>query len=304
MSQKTVIIIGGPTASGKTAVAIQLAKWFGAEIISADSRQCFREMKIGVARPTDAELAAIPHHFIASHSIHDTVTAASFESYALQKAAELFQRHDVVIMVGGTGLYIRAFCEGFDPIPEIPEVVRAEVRSSYVMHGLPWLQAEVEKLDPQYFAAGEIQNPQRLMRALEVFKATGQSVLRFRRREKAQRPFRIVKLALELPKAQLHQNIGLRVDQMIQMGLVEEVRSLIPYQHLNALQTVGYRELFAFFSGESTLANAVEAIKRNTRQYAKRQMTWFRKDPHFYWFAPTEVEAVYLWLQQIIGQTA
>lgn len=286
IKQKTVIVIAGPTAVGKTSVGIEIAKHFGTEIISADSRQCFRELNIGVARPSEEELEAVPHHFIATHSIHQKLTAATFEEYALAKAEQVFQSHDVIVMVGGTGLYIKAFSEGMDKIPEVPEIVHNEVIASYHENGLEWLQEEVEKLDPLFWEKGETKNPQRMMRALEVAKATGQSIYHFRRGEKKQRPFSIIKIALDLPKEILHQNINYRVDKMIEAGLPEEVKSLIPFQHLNALQTVGYKEIFQHLKGETSLPVAVEAIKQNTRQYAKRQLTWFRKDKEYTWSGP------------------
>ncbi|HWJ91540.1 MAG TPA: tRNA (adenosine(37)-N6)-dimethylallyltransferase MiaA [Flavisolibacter sp.] len=284
--KRTVVIIAGPTAVGKTSVAIQIAQQLNTEIISADSRQCFRELKIGVARPSEEELHTVKHHFIASHSIHEKITAATFESYALQKTEALLQQYGTVVMVGGTGLYIKAFTEGVDEFPEVPEHIHNETIVAYQENGLEWLQAEVQRLDPLYYAAGEVLNPQRLMRAFEVFKATGQSILRFRKGEKKERPFNIVKIGLALPREELHRNINARTGQMMENGLLEEARSLIPYQHLNALQTVGYRECFAQFKGEMTTAQTVEDIRKHTRQYAKRQMTWFRKDPAFQWTLP------------------
>ena len=283
---KTVIIIAGPTAVGKTSVAIEVAKYFNAEIISADSRQCYKELNIGVARPSEHELAQVPHHFIASHSIHEKVTAGSFEKYALEKVNHLFYQHQVVVMVGGTGLYIKAFAEGIDEMPVVPELIRNEIVSAYHTHGLEWLQEEVKKLDPVFYKEGEIENPQRLMRALEIFKATGKSIQHFRKGEKKKRDFNIVKVALELPREALIKNINLRVDQMMEEGLLDEVKHLVPYQQVNALQTVGYVELFDFINGEMTLPEGVERIKINTRQYAKRQMTWFKKDKEYQWFPP------------------
>lgn len=280
-----MIVIGGPTAVGKTAAAIQLAKHLGTEIISADSRQCYKELKIGVARPSDEELQEVPHYFIASHSIQETVTAATFEAYALEKVSLLFQKYDTVVMVGGTGLYIKAFCEGLDRIPEIPSGIREEIIQKYETEGLGWLQRQVEQEDPAFYAVGEILNPHRLTRALEVVRATGRSVLEFRKGKKAQRSFEIRKIALELPKEVLRRHIDHRVDAMIAMGLVEEVRELLPYKHLNALKTVGYKEIFDYLDGICTLEEAVSAIKTNTRHYAKRQMTWFRKDPEFEWMS-------------------
>jgi tRNA dimethylallyltransferase len=285
-TKKTVIIIAGPTAVGKTSVAIEVAKHFSTEIISADSRQCFKELKIGVARPSDEELSAVPHHFIASHSIYQKITAATFEEYGLNKATELFQKHDVIIMGGGTGLYLKAFCEGMDQIPEVPGAIHSEIIIAYKENGIEWLQEEIKENDPQFWKKGEIKNPQRMMRALEVVKATGQSIFSFRKGEKKQRDFNIIKIALELPKEELHRNINHRVDKMIEDGLLKEVESLLSYQHLNALQTVGYKELFQYFNKEVSLTEAIEAIKQNTRQYAKRQLTWFKKDKDYDWFAP------------------
>jgi tRNA dimethylallyltransferase len=288
-SPKRVIIIAGPTAVGKTSVAIQLAKHFNTGIISADSRQCFREMNIGVARPSMEELKEVPHHFIATHSIQEEVTAATFESYALRVAEELFAKHDTVIMVGGTGLYIKAFCEGLDMIPAIDPAIRERIMNNYASNGLAWLQQQVQEKDPAFYANGEIQNPQRMMRALEVVEGTGQSILSFRKGEKAKRDFTIIKTALELPKEELHRNIHTRVDQMMEAGLLSEVRSLLPYKDRNALRTVGYAEIFDHLDGKCTLEQAVEKIKTNTRQYAKRQMTWFRKDGDIKWFAPSAI---------------
>lgn len=285
---KSLIIIAGPTAVGKTAIAIEIAKHFGTEIISADSRQCYKELNIGVARPTQEELAAVPHHFIASHSIHETVNAGIFEQYALGKLQEIFQHNDIAVMVGGTGLYIKAFCEGIDAMPEVTELVRKEITSAYEQYGLSWLQDQIKILDPEFYVVGEMQNPQRLMRALEVFKATGKSILHFRRGQKAERDFKIVKIALDLPKEILHRNINNRVDNMMEHGLLDEARLLIPYQHLNALQTVGYKELFDHFNGKISLPDAIDEIKKNTRRYAKRQLTWFKKDKEYVWLKANE----------------
>lgn len=286
--QPTVIIIAGPTAVGKTAFAIEVAKHFNTEIISADSRQCYREMRIGVARPSEKELAEVKHHFIASHSVTEDLNAGSFEKYALSAAEAIFRHHSVVVMVGGTGLYIKAFCEGIDPMPEVPDAVRQEVIRGYEQKGLIWLQKELQTKDPAFWAVAEQQNPQRLMRALEVFNATGQSILVFRTAKKTERPFRVIKVGLELPKDQLQERIHRRVDQMMREGLLEEVKSLVPYRSHNALQTVGYRELFEHLDGSCSLEEAVNHIKTHTRHYAKRQLTWFRKDQAFRWYAPSE----------------
>lgn len=286
LTTPTVIIIVGPTAVGKTAAAIRLARYLKTKIISADSRQCYRELNIGVAKPTPAELSAVPHYFVNSHSIQEEVNAAAFEELALQWTSDIFRESPVAVMVGGTGLYIRAFTDGLDTIPPVDQSIRGHIRLHYEEHGLPWLQEEIKKYDPDFYATGEIQNPQRLMRALEVRMSTGQSILSFRTREPRQRPFQVRTIGLQLPKEQLHQRINDRVDAMMQAGLLEEVKSLLPYRNHNALQTVGYKELFDHLDGKHPLAEAVTAIKTNTRQYAKRQLTWFRRDLSVRWTDP------------------
>ena len=293
----TVIIISGPTAVGKTSFAIELAKHFQTDIISADSRQCYREMKIGVARPSDQELAEIKHYFIASHSVSEDLNAGSFEKYALAAAEEIFQKNKVAVMVGGTGLYIKAFCEGIDPMPVVPEEVRKQVTEGYEQKGLIWLQKELQQKDPAFWAVAEQQNPQRLMRALEVLYATGQSIMIYRTAKKTERPFRIIKIGLELPKEKLHERIHLRVDQMMQEGLLEEVKSLLTHRLHNALQTVGYRELFDHIDGLCSLEEAINQIKTNTRHYAKRQMTWFTKDKEIKWMTPSNDSLVCVYEQ-------
>ena len=290
--QKTVIIIAGPTAVGKTTAAIELAGYFQTEIISADSRQCFKELNIAVARPSRDELKKVKHHFIASHSVHDEMNAALFEQYALEKIKMIFKKHDVTVMVGGTGLYIKAFCDGLDDVPAVDPAIRKKIILNYEQKGLQWLQHEVEKKDQEFFKRAEIQNPQRLMRALEVIESTGRSILSFRKGEKVKRDFKIIKIGLELPKDELHRNINARVDAMMEKGLLNEVKNLLPYKNLNALQTVGYSELFDHLDGEISLEKAIEEIKKNTRQYAKRQMTWFKKDKEIKWFPPSQVKKI------------
>lgn len=299
MKKKTVIIIAGPTASGKTSLALKLAAFYNTKIVSADSRQCFTELNIGVAKPTAAELAEVQHFFINSHSVNDTVNAASFERYALSAAEEIFEESDVVVMVGGTGLYIKAFCEGLDDIPPIEENIREEINRDYEKNGLSWLQNEVKQNDPEYWQKGEQQNPQRLMRALEVITATGNSILSYQVSKTKERPFNIIKFALELSREDLYRNINHRVDAMMRDGLLFEVRDLLPLKKLNALQTVGYKELFEHIEGNTTLEDAVEEIKKNTRHYAKRQITWFKKDPEFIWIKPeTTPEEIDFYLKQ------
>lgn len=295
---KSVFIIVGATAVGKTRVALELAQHFKTEIISADSRQCFKELKIGVARPSERELTSVKHHFIASHSIHDDVNAGTFEQYALEKVKALFQTHDAVIITGGSGLYIKAFCDGMDEIPPASEDIRKTIISNYEQRGLKWLQKEIQEKDAEFYRVGEIQNPHRLMRALEVIEVTGRSILEFRKGKKERRHFNIIKIGLELPKDELHRNINVRVDKMIEEGLIKEVKDLLPYKNLTALQTVGYSEIFDHLDGKVSLEKAIELIKKNTRQYAKRQMTWFRRDNEIKWFNPSGVQEIETYLDK------
>jgi tRNA dimethylallyltransferase len=285
---KTCIIIVGPTAVGKTALAIRVAQHFSTSIISADSRQCYKELNIGVAKPSAEELKIVTHYFINSHSIQENVNAGVFEKYALEKIDELFSTKDIVVMAGGTGLYVKAFCEGMDEVPEIDPAIRKKIIAEYETNGLAWLQQQVEQNDPEYFAKGEIQNPQRLMRALEVKLSSGQSILSFQNKQKKERNFDIIKIGLELPKEQLYQNINTRVDNMMRDGQEAEAKSLQLYKQLNALQTVGYKELFEYFDGTISLNEAIIKIKLNTRHYAKRQLTWFKKDPEIKWCVANE----------------
>ena len=283
---KTCIVIVGPTAVGKTSLAVQTALHFKTEIISADSRQCFKELNIGVAKPSAEELAQVRHHFISSHSIKDEMNTGVFEQYALNKANDIFKEHDVAVVVGGTGLYVKTFCQGIDEVPVVDEKIRKKINAEFEWEGLEWLQKEVEKNDPLYYTQGEIKNPHRLLRALEVKLSTGKSIIEFRTQQKKPRPFNIIKIGLEIPKEQLHKNINSRVDVMMKAGLLDEVKKLVPHKKLNALQTVGYRELFGHLIGDLSLEDAVEVIKINTRQYAKRQMTWFKKDEEVIWCEP------------------
>lgn len=282
--QPTVIIIVGPTAAGKTAFAIEVANQFNTSIISADSRQCYNELNIGVAKPTATELAAAKHYFIGTHSINEEVNAGVFEKYALDAAAQIFKTNAVAVMVGGTGLYIKSFCEGIDAMPGIDPALRNSIIEDYEKNGLASLQAQVANSDPEYFAqTHEKNNPQRLMRALEVVLTTGVSITHFQSAQKLTRPFNILKIGLSIPREILNERINSRVDAMMEEGLLQEVASLLSSTHVNALQTVGYQEIFAHLRGEITLEDAVEKIKQHTRQYAKRQMTWFKKDNQINW---------------------
>lgn len=277
MSQKKCIIVCGPTAVGKTDHAINLALKYSTPILSADSRQCYRELHIGVAKPSSDQLKSVSHYFINSHSIQDEVNVKVFERYALNSATQLFKEHDTAIMVGGTGMYIKAFAEGIDEIPEIDPAIREDIISNYKTKGQNWLYEEIEKTDPKFFGSGEMENPQRMLRALEVKLETGKSILDYQLKQKVQRDFDIEYVLLELPPEELYQKINKRVDNMMLEGLMQEAKSLYSFRHLNALQTVGYKELFSYMDGDCTLDFAVEEIKKNTRRYAKRQMTWFKK---------------------------
>jgi tRNA dimethylallyltransferase len=282
--QPTVIIIVGPTAVGKTALAIEVANHFNTSIISADSRQCYQELSIGVAKPTAAELAAAQHYFIGSHSIHEDVNAGVFEKYALDAAAQIFKTNTVAVMVGGTGLYIKSFCEGIDAMPGIDPALRNSIIEDYEKNGLAWLQEQIANNDPDYFNhTHEKNNPQRLMRALEIVLATGKSITHFQSAQKVTRPFNILKIGLSVPREILNERINNRVDAMMEEGLLQEVTSLMSSAHVNALQTVGYQEIFEHLRGEISLQDAVTQIKQHTRQYAKRQMTWFKKDNQINW---------------------
>jgi tRNA dimethylallyltransferase len=287
----TIIIVCGPTAVGKTTFAIELALALKTEIISADSRQCYKELNIAVAKPSDKELAEVHHWFINSHSIHTEVNAGVFEKYALEAAEKIFENRTTAIMVGGTGLYIKAFCEGMDNIPAIDPNIRRKVMAEYEEKGLEYLQEQVAEKDPDFWEIAERQNPQRLMRALEVFLSTGKSINLFRISDKKERPFNIIKIGLDLPRLRLYEQINNRADAMMEKGLLAEANELYSYRSLNALQTVGYRELFYYLENKYSLAEAVEKIKINTRQYAKRQLTWFKNDSTVRWLNPDEVSA-------------
>ena len=295
---KTIIIIAGPTAAGKTAMAISLAEHFDTAVISADSRQCFEEISIGTAKPSLQEQATVPHFFIDSHSIAEEVNAGVYEQLALQYAADIWKWKDIAVMCGGTGLYIRAFAEGIDDIPAAPADIRNSINALYDKNGLSWLQEEIRTKDPAFYAIAEIQNPQRLIRALEVLYATGRSITTFRTARITKRDFRIIKIGITLPKELLHANIEHRVHQMIAAGLVDEVRAVLPYRHHNALQTVGYKEIFDYLDGKTTLAQAIELIIIHTRQYAKRQLTWFRRDENMPWFDARDKDAVLQYIKQ------
>jgi tRNA dimethylallyltransferase len=287
---KTLIVIAGPTAIGKTALAIQVAQHYQTEIISADSRQFFKEMSIGTAKPNSEELAAAPHHFINSHSINQEVSVGTFEKEAIQKIKELFQKHDVLVMAGGSGLYVNAVLYGFDEIPKADESIRNKLNQQFIEEGIETLQQQLLELDPTYYKEVDIRNPQRVIRALEVCICSGKPYSTFRKTENKARNFKVILIGLELEREKLYERINHRVDLMMEDGLLEEVKSLQEHQHLNALKTVGYTELFKYLNSECSLPEAVDKIKQNTRNFAKRQLTWFRKNEELIWFKPDYIE--------------
>lgn len=282
----------GPTAVGKTAMGITLAKHFQTEIISADSRQFYKEMSIGTAKPDKEELGQAKHHFINSHSIKEEYSAGDFEKDALSLLDRLFKEQDVVVMVGGSGLFVRAVCEGLDNLPKAPAAIRERLNGVFEQEGIEPLRQQLKDVDPDYYNTTDIQNPQRVIRALEVYEATGRPFSAFRVREMAHRPFETITIGLNTEREKLYERINNRVDKMVEDGLVEEVRSLLPYRDKPALLTVGYAEIFDFIDGKITLEEAISRIKQNSRRYAKRQITWFKKYGDTVWFEPDDWEGI------------
>lgn len=289
---KFLIVIAGPTGIGKTNLAIQLAEEYNTEIISADARQFYKELNIGTAKPDAEQLAAVPHYFINNISIHDNYSVGQYEQAALQILDTVFAVYDVVILVGGSGLYIDVILNGLDNLPASDAEIRKEVITIFESKGLKYLQEYISKNDPEYFRIADIQNPQRMMRAMEIILQTGKPFSSFRKKNSAERNFNSIQICLDMEREKLYQQINARVDVMMQNGLLQEVKQLFPYRHLNALQTVGYKELFEYLDGNFTLENAINKIKQNTRNYAKRQLTWFRKDKNYTWFNPKDYDAI------------
>ena len=286
--QKRLIVLVGPTAVGKTPVAIQLAHQLGTVIISADSRQIYKELEIGTAKPTPAELATVPHYFIDIKSISEDYDAGQYGREALMMIREFFKKYDNLILCGGSGLYVRAVTDGFDEMPEVAEGVREKIIKGYEEKGLAWLQGQVEASDPDYFSVVDQRNPQRLMRALELNYSVGKTLTELRKKSKINHPFKIVKIGLELGRDMLYQRIDDRMDVMVQAGLFEEAKFFYPQRNLQALQTVGYREIFGYFDGLYDKEEAIRLLKRNSRRYSKRQLTWFKKDHEVKWFKPNQ----------------
>jgi len=294
---KHLIVVVGPTAIGKTALAIKLANHFQAEIISADSRQFFREMEIGTAKPSLEELNAAPHHFVNSHSVETLFSTGDFEIQALERLQELFQKDDIAIMVGGSGLYIDAVCNGLDKLPDTDMEIRAQLNERFLKEGITFIQDALKENDPEYFEKVDQSNPQRMIRGLEFFLSTGQKLSSFLTSSKKQRPFNIIKIGLNMDRALLYARINHRVDLMMQAGLLKEIQSLLPFRQYNALNTVGYSELFQHLDGTLSRSEAVDKIKQNTRRFAKRQLTWFRRDENTVWFGPDQTPEIISYLE-------
>ena len=286
MTIAPVLVVAGPTASGKTALAVRLAQHFGTEVVSVDSRQVYRELRIGVSRPAPDELREVRHHFVASHSIHQAFTAGDFQREARQVLSDLIGKFGCAVVCGGTGLYLRALLHGFDSIPPVPAAVREAVQRDFHDRGLEWLQAAVREVDAAYFEIVDKNNPQRLMRALEVYRSSGLPFSSYRNQEGDPFPAESVSVGIDWPRAALYQRINDRVDGMLADGLIAEAEALFAFRHLQALQTVGYQELFAWMEGLTTREEAVEQIRQNTRHYAKRQLTWLRRYGKVHWFDP------------------
>lgn len=294
--KKNLIVIAGPTAVGKTALSIELAKFYNCPIVSADSRQFYKEMSIGTAKPTKEEMQDVPHYFIDNISIHDTYNVGQFEREAIECIETLFKEHEQLILVGGSGLYINAILNGVDEFEEIPSHIREQLIKDYEEKGLTYLQEQLKQLDEVYYNQVDLNNPQRIMRALEVCIHTQKPYSSFRTKEKKQRSFDAINILINTDREALYTRINKRVDVMMQNGLLEEVQALYPYKHLNALNTVGYKEIFDFIDNKCTLEEAVNLIKQNSRRYAKRQLTWFNHQGDFETFAPTDLEKLKAYL--------
>ena len=292
LPEPLLIVVTGPTAVGKTDMAISVAQHFGCDIVSADSRQFYRELKIGTAAPTEEQLLAVKHHFIGHLSLYDAFDVSKYEAASMELLSGLFDKNPVVVLTGGSGLYIQTVCTGMDNLPDSEPEIRKNLREKYENEGIEPLQLMLQQLDPEYYGQVDLANPNRLLRALEVCLGTGKPFSSFRKNLPVPRNFNIIKIGLELPRAELHNRINARVDQMMSDGLLEEARRFYPLRDLNALKTVGYKELFAYFDGDVSLEEAVEKIKTNTRRYARRQITWFKKDKEFIWCNPVTNEVI------------
>ncbi len=297
--KKTLIVITGPTAVGKTALCLDLAKHFGIPIINADSRQIYRELKIGTARPTEEQMQQVKHYFVGTLGLEDYYSASLFEQQVLKLLGQLFQTHDYALMAGGSMMYIDAVCDGIDDIPTIDDKTREMMKRRLAEEGLEQLCEDLKRLDPEYYEIVDRQNPRRVVHALEICTMTGQTYTSFRRRERHERSFHIIKIGLNREREELYERINQRVDEMMTNGLLEEGKTMYPKRSLNALNTVGYKELFDYLDGRWTLDEAVERIKGNTRRYARKQLTWYKKDEQIRWFHPAEKTTI---IDYIISQ--
>lgn len=302
MRMNTLIVVLGPTGVGKSSVSIELAKYYKTEIVSADSRQFFRELCIGTAVPSAEELNTVPHHFIQSKSIHDYYNVSEFETDALSLIDQLFMSNNPLILTGGSMLYVDTVCKGIDDIPTVSPEIRNEVVRWYEVHGLEALQQKLQELDPEYFSNVDQNNPKRLLHAVEICMMTGKTFTSFRKNTIKQRPFRILKVGINQDRSILYDRINKRVDFMMDSGLLEEAKSVYLFRNLNSLNTVGYKEIFEFLDGNCTLDESVDLIKRNSRRYARKQLTWFRRDPEIKWFEPGQIDEIIAYLNQILIQ--
>ena len=297
--EKFLVVVAGPTGVGKTAMAIRLAQSFDTEVISADARQVFREMRIGTARPSPTELATVPHHLIAHHSIHDRYDAAAYAEEAAKSLQNIHLKKSAAVLCGGSGLYIRALLEGFDRIPEIPQIVRDQTVTDFEQFGMEWLKQEVRSCDPAWFDQADQENHRRLLRCLEVFRASGQPLSSFQSGDRQRLSCPVVKIGLEIPRPDLYDALDRRVDRMLDEGLWNEAEELFPFRNLQALRTVGYQEIFDALEGKITRDEAVRLIKQHTRNYAKRQLTWFRADQQYRWSSPHDESGILDWIQKM-----
>lgn len=301
-TNRRLIVVVGPTASGKTDLSIALARHYNAPILSTDSRQVYKGLPIGTAYPSEEQLQSVEHHFIAERELTEDFNCGQYEKEALERLDTLFKSVNTVVAVGGSGLYIRALCEGMDSLPEADATLREQLATRLQNEGVECLANQLRELDPEYYQVVDRNNPARIMRALEVCLSSGQKYSELRKGERKERDFQIVKIGVSMPREQLYDRVNRRVEMMIAAGLEAEARSVLTYRHCNSLHTVGYSEMFDYFDGKTTLDEAIELIKRNTRHYAKRQMTWFRRDEQIAWFAPTDYQQIVKYIDSQFGE--